>query len=283
MTTEATAPQSAPEVQATAPVTEAAPTAPVVEEREQGVNETDADFAKRMAILTRRERMLTDKERALKDHQKAVDEWRREKEMLRANPAAFLEKQGMSFKDLADFVLNDNKETPEQRITRLEKALEEERASRVREKEEDTNNRAQSQINTFKAQIKSFTAGKDEYEIINSTGNSDMIYDVIFAHHQKTGQVLPVDKAAQEVEKYLEQEYRKILGLKRFAPKAPPSDTSAGQAPAGGRVDMKPLTNDQVTAVAPTTPTKSPYLSDEESKREAAKLLTEYWHKRKNQ
>lgn len=271
------------EAAAPAPAPDVAPTVPAAEQ-EQGVNESDADFAKRMAILTRRERMLTERERSLKDHQKAVDEWRREKELVKTNPAAFLEKQGMSFKDLADFVLNDNKETPEQRIARLEKALEEERTTRVKQKEEEVSSRNEAQINAFKAHIRTFTAGKDEFEIINSTGNTDMVYDVIFAHHQKTGQMLPIDKAAQEVEKYLEQEYKKILGLKRFAPKTPQSDTPGGQTPGEQtRADMKPLTNDQLTAVAPTTPSKSPYLSDEESKKEAAKLLTEYWQKRRSQ
>ena len=194
-------------------------------------------------------------------------------ERLRRNPFETLEEMGLGYDKLTELALNDGKLTPEMQMKLMREELEhgykskfEELEERLAQKEqEEEYNKYESIETNFKQEIDSFVNGKDEFELINANGASDLVYDVIEEHYNDTGRVLNMDEAAEAVESYLEDELEKLMSLgkvkSRFSPrqeqvfKRQPSPTlsNAHSAQAYQRAD-RPLSN-------------------EESVKEAAKLI----------
>ena len=245
----------------------------------------DDQFSRKFAALSRREKDIRAKEADYEYRMSELEEKLQElqnppeepqapiEERLRRNPFETLEEMGLGYDKLTELALNDGKLTPEMQMKLMREELEhgykskfEELEERLAQKEqEEEYNKYESIETNFKQEIDSFVNGKDEFELINANGASDLVYDVIEEHYNDTGRVLNMDEAAEAVESYLEDELEKLMSLgkvkSRFSPrqeqvfKRQPSPTlsNAHSAQAYQRAD-RPLSN-------------------EESVKEAAKLI----------
>lgn len=245
----------------------------------------DDQFSRKFAALSRREKDIRAKEADYEYRMSELEERLQElqnppeepqapiEERLRRNPFETLEEMGLGYDKLTELALNDGKLTPEMQMKLMREELEhgykskfEELEERLSQKEqEEEYNKYESIETNFKQEIDSFVNGKDEFELINANGASDLVYDVIEEHYNDTGRVLNMDEAAEAVESYLEDELEKLMSLgkvkSKFSPrqeqvfKRQPSPTlsNAHSAQAYQRADRQ--------------------LSNEESVREAAKLI----------
>lgn len=154
-------------------------------------------------------------------------------EGLRANPVKALEYTGHSYQDLTQTVLNEGNLTAEQiaRQTQAElKAFKEaqEAASSERAKEQDAQRAQEEQqiLQSFQSEVANFVQKhSSEYEFTVAAGRSDLVFQTIEAHFNKTGELLPVKQAAEMTERYIESEVEKMMALpkarSKFAPSAP--------------------------------------------------------------
>lgn len=251
------------------------PSAPIVTEPEE-----DPAFTKRFAALTRRERALQERERLFREQQAEVERLRQSQQIAKTDPLAFLQAHGLTYQEITDHVLNNGEPTAEFRVRKLEEQIERERQERERQRQEDRQKEIDTTISGFKSQVKSMIDQQgDTYELIRSQEAYDTVFETIEAYFAKTGQILDVDVAAKHVEEELEQHARKILGLKRFAPKEPqPLSETLESAVAEAPVPPPPATPPKTLTAAQTTgaaPLAKPgeVLSEDESKRRAAQLL----------
>lgn len=291
---EQSTPAAAPEAQA--PVAESAP-APDTSAPTPKDERNDDDFVRRFNALTRREKMLNERDSEIKSKWNEYQEYQKERESLKSDPLAFMEKHGWKFNDLADYVLNDRKTTPEQQISKLQEKIDRLEAERKKEREDAENNQKAQKytetINNYKKELRKTIEEKgDELELINHFGEYDMVYDVIENYYNTHGTILETAKAAAEVERYLEQQLERASSTKKFRarlnpntpdekqggesakPKFPPEPESDNR-----RMSPRTLTNDAVSTSSISE--KGGYLSDEESKERAAEMIRQSWLKKK--
>jgi len=247
----------------------------------------DDKFASKFAALSRKERQIQQKEAEFKSLQRQIDEERNtykafldKKSKAKENPLAWLEEAGLSYDEITEHVLRDGKLPGDHKLTSIEQKLaelEKREADRIKESAEK---RAAQQIDSYKSDIKKFVNEKaDDFELINAFNQHEVVYSVIEQHFNdptnSDKKLLSIQEASEIVEKYLEtqveQEAKKISGLKKlksklFQPELKTIDPSL--APKANTV--KTLTN-QMSQESP--PQKPRFLSDEERKTEAAKLL----------
>jgi hypothetical protein len=190
----------------------------------------DDKFSAKFAALSRKEKMIFEREKQLKEMEAKYKGYDSIDSSVKSDPLAFMQKYGITYNDLTRLVLNDNKPTPDMEV----KSVKEEMANLRRElaqKEADAQKtQFESTIGAFKSEIKQFIdSAKDTYELLAMQDTPDeIVYNVISEHFNKTQKILTHKEAADHVEKYLEDEARKYLSVKKFQPKAPeaPATTS---------------------------------------------------------
>lgn len=249
--------------------------------------EEDPRFSARFAALARREKALIQKEKEASDRFKTVQEYEEAKRKFETDPLSILDAHGWSFDKLTNFILNDRKLSPEDKIEMLEKRLEQDKQERHKEKEEQEKRKKELEEKDYedtlqagKSQVKKFIeANADTFELVHSNDAFDVVFEVLSEHFRTTQEVMPLDQACQEVENWLEKEAReRILKLKKFQPKASEVPETLDKPRSGALPPT--LTNQLVASSAPST-TSTRHLSDEESKREAAKTLQRLLNERR--
>ena len=109
---------------------------------------------------------------------------------------------------------------------------------------------------------------KDSYEFVAHNEAKEVVYDVIEEHYNETGRILDIKDAVNAVESYLEEEAEKLFQLNKIKSRFEPNRTPEPQEPP--RQSQTTLSNAH-SAQAQERVARS--LSDEESKREIAKML----------
>jgi hypothetical protein len=246
----------------------------------------DVNFSARFAALTKREKDLIrrqqEKDREVAEKLKALEEpdfvtfrsAKQERNVIKAL-------QALGFKDLheaAQFIANDGKLTPEQEIAAIKQKLEEKEAAERELAEKSQAEYIERVFGEVQRQIDAHldTSG-DTYELIRLNGANSEVLALIEEHFKATEgkEVLSIEQACAMVEKYYEDEAKKLLQAKKFAPKvtdtpSPASVSTPVEEPKTVQ-GSKTLTNASVIA-APSKPTQT-FLSDEESKAAAAEFL----------
>jgi hypothetical protein len=197
-----------------------------------------AEGSNRFAFLAKKEAAIVRQRHELKAQMEALASQRSEVEKLRAeieqvkgrkasyrsNPLAALEDAGLSYKELTDFILNNNTVSTESQIKALQDKISEVENARQRdhqEREEAAKRQAAERevavISEFKNEISNFISSKkDEYELTNLYDSSDLVYDTVEAYFEKTNKVLSIPEACQLVETYLEKQVEKSLQTKKL-------------------------------------------------------------------
>lgn len=252
---------------------------PKVEKKEE------TRISARFAALARREKQLLEREKAIKDYEVKSKSLSKAIENIKKDPMSALQEVGLTFEELAQAYLNgqnpDYEPTPEEKIKQIEERLaqreqqEKEAVERAeQEKLEKEQKRIEESISNYKANLKRQIDNEgDKYELIRANEAYDMVYDVIETYYKDNQQVLEPAVAMEHVEQYLEEQARKLLNLKKFAPKSTEQAEEVKDNSPDVRVSTPSptLTNKQFTA---TTATAKPEgLSREESLRRAAALI----------
>jgi hypothetical protein len=246
--------------------------------------EDDPQFSAKFTALTRRVREQEKREAAFKKSQ-SDPAWKTYQEATKSrNPVKVLESLGMSLQDVADFVLNDGKETDSQRIARLEKELQDDRSKKEEEQKRQDMEYNERALAQHRKNIREFVEqGGDAYELIQAHGAHEAVLETINEHwlsqqdengESLTGEplaVMPIKEAAEKVEAYLEEQAKKLLSAKKFAPKVNPAVQDNTPPNDAKTPASQTLTNRAVTAMPPPEDTSN--LSDDESKARAAALL----------
>lgn len=253
-------PPTAQEVLGTAPVAEQTPEEKPVEEKPAPPK------ADRFAMLARKEQDLLRRQQAVRHQQSVLAQQAEEirafqeaKRQAALNPLDALKQLGLTYEQITEFVLNDNKPTPNAEVQSVRQELEEfKRQARDEQKrilEEQRALQAQEQqqiIESFREEVNEYVGQHaDTYELTNLYGGANLVSEVIEEHFKQSGKLLTIPEAAKLVEEHYEDLARKAVATKKFAvtqqKAASPQAQTAAPAPKLGPT----LTNDLgATAVA---------------------------------
>lgn len=255
--TESTAPVETPEAQA--------PEQTAPQERP---SERFAFLAKKEQGIVRQRHELKSQMQALEAQKAEVERMRQEVEAAKSrkssykqNPLALLDDYGMTYKELTDYILNNNTVTPESQIKALNEKIEQVEAQRradleaaQKRAEEERAARESNVIQEFKSEINRFIQTKsDTYELTALYDSADLVYDTVEAYYEKTNKVLSIPEACDLVEKYLESQVEKSLKTKKLSAKLPRSDEPAPvERPTQASSPRRTLTNTEYTSSTPS-------------------------------
>lgn len=263
------------------------------EETEPKQEEVDP-LSKKFAALSRREKAIREKEKALESRlaeleQRLASQQEPEKaqvepeepidSLLRRNPMKALEKYGWDLNKLAETVLSDGKLPIDMQLQLMKEELKKEQSSelqqlkqRLEEKEEQERvSKDQQIIEDYKNEIRSTVDSQAEkYEFIIATDNQEMVYETINEYHATHGEILPIEEAAELVEAYLEEQARGVFQKTKKAKSYLQNDAEAMKQATQSKAKSPTLTN-EASGTVPSS--EKPFLSDEDSLREAAKLI----------
>lgn len=221
--------------------------------------------ADRFALLARKEQDLLRKQQAVKQQQQILAQ---QAEQLRAfeqakkqallNPLDALKQLGLTYEQITEFVLNDNKPTPNAEVMSVRQELEEfKRAQReeqqklLEEQREMQTQEQQAIIETFREEVGEYVSQHAEtYELTNLYGGANLVSDVIEEHFKQSGKLLTIPEAAKLVEEHYEELARKAQQTKKFAvTQQKVASTQAQAATAAPRIGPT-LSNDLSANVA---------------------------------
>lgn len=290
--------QGEPQAQEAAQTADQAESQPQEQPKEEPKAESKQDdrLASKFAALSRKDKELRKKELALQQQTKAMEAKIKEfeekmksfssiEEQLKADPLAWLEQKGLSYKDLTEKYVLKPDPTPEEKqnsiIERLNQKIDALENS-LKQRDEDSKKSAEEakarQIEQAKANyIKDLTdfvnKGGDNYDLIRKNDAVQLVYDVIEEHYNHTleengeGEILDMERAANEVENYLLDEAKKLIESNKLKSLFVPQQTK--QEPKESRQSVT-LSN----TVSQQVPSKGePFLSEDESKRRMAAML----------
>ena len=263
---EAPAPTAA-DVLATTPETEAAP----VEAAPAPAPAPEKPRSDRFAALARKEAEVFRKQQAVRAQQAEIA---RQAEEIRAfqeakrqaalNPIDALKQLGLTYEQITEYVLNDNKPTPSAEVQSVRQELEEfkrvqrEEQQRLVEQQKAMIAQEQQQIiSAFRDEVNDYvTQHSETYELTALYGGHNLVSDVVEEHFKQSGKLLTIPEAAKLVEEHYEDLARKAQATKKFAATQQKVASPQGQTTATAPKIGPTLSND-LSAVATAAP-KSP-------------------------
>lgn len=188
-------------------------------------------LAKREQGIVRRQQEMKALEQQLGERESRIKKYE-ELEKQKPDPLKLLETHGYSYKDVTDYILNDQKPTPDLEIKSIKHEFESFKKSQEEQRQKELEDMRARQkleyertVEEFKEQVLNFVSSKpEEYELINLYEAGQLVFDTIEEHFHKTQKVLSSKEASDLVEKYLEDQLERTTKAKkfqaRFAPKA---------------------------------------------------------------
>lgn len=281
--------QAAESLEAAAP--EPKPEEKVVEVEKAA--EEDKRFAAKFAALTRREKEIRQREKAVEQRLRQIEAQMKQEpakvepvvepleRRIRKDPFNTLKELGVDYSTLTQIALNDGKLTPDLQMQLMREEIENGYKSEISEikkamaerVESEKKAKEQAAIDSFKAGIANSIVGNaEQYELLAAEGEYgvDLVYDVIDRHYQETEDVMDVQEAANLVEEHLLEEAKKRIELKKIKKLLEPSQAKVPTEPSKVPKKTSATLSNEASQVQPNT---GRFLSDEESKREAAKLI----------
>lgn len=185
-----------------------------------------AAIAKERGKLREREAALAEREKvakALEPRAKAFDDVRRR---IHEDPVGLLREAGGEelINKVLDHLGQATLSPAEQEVQKLRKELDADKA-RIKQQQD------QQLINDHKRSIaEEVSKAGETYDLVNSLGEHEAVYDVILGYHSKYGTVLPVAVAAQDIEDGLQARLGKS---KKFGARGAvtPAQASNGNPP----------------------------------------------------
>ena len=247
--------------------------------------EPQDDFSSKFAALSRKERDLLQRERAFKERESRLSKYEEVEKHKSQNPMAVLETYGITFEQLLDHQLKETASPEDKKYNTLEETVRQLKAKLDEEEERKKQDGINKEIDTFRQSITKALDGDNEtFALIKSTGSESAVFDAVReaimqdpeSYQTRADAEALIPQMAAAIEKQLEEtlgkvkelpKVRRLLGIEEIAAKAV-SDT---------QTQAKDIAAPEVTLTnKPAVPTGTQgtgRLSQEESKRNAAKLL----------
>lgn len=263
----------------------------------------DKAFGAKFAALSRKEKEQSAREKAFTTEKKAFDKMKADlkaeveaeksrlaskyidPEEFKKDPVGLYKKQGLTFEQLAERVMNDGKPGAGEVLSDSEKRIQAQvdelkaqllakNESEKKREEEQKQRQLEETMTAFKTQLTDFCNKEADYELIRANDAVGLVYEVIEEHHKNTldaetgkGQILSNKEAADAVENYLLEEAKKQIKLSKVKTLLAPVEPAAKEEKSGSPT----LSNTHSAQSVPSSGQR--LLSDEESRKEAAKLI----------
>ncbi len=236
----------------------------------------DSEFDRKFAALSRKEKALRERELELERKYGSKEKELPLERRIRSNPLKALEELGLDYDKLTELALNDGRLTPDMQMKLMREELEndykekfnslEQRLNAKEKMEEEAKYDAVKQ--GFVGEIESFiNENKNDFEYVAHNEATDVVYDVIEEHYNETGRILDIKEAVEAVESYLEEEAEKLLNLGKVKNRL---NSIRDEYEQPQRQSQVTLSNAHSAQANERVGRK---LSDEESKREMARML----------
>ena len=236
----------------------------------------DSEFDRKFAALSRKEKALRERELELERKYGSKEKELPLERRIRSNPLKALEELGLDYDKLTELALNDGRLTPDMQMKLMREELEndykekfnslEERLNAKEKMEEEAKYDAVKQ--GFVGEIESFiNENQSDFEYVAHNEATDVVYDVIEEHYNETGRILDIKEAVEAVESYLEEEAEKLLNLGKVKNRL---NSIRDEYEQPQRQSQVTLSNAHSAQANERVGRK---LSDEESKREMARML----------
>lgn len=223
------------------------------------------------------EAKIAAREAAIAEKEARLEAFEAKRKGAKLNPKAFLDESGLTYQEITEYFLNDEKPTVSAETASIREemnAWKKEQEDRETKAAEDAaqaaREAADAQIAAYKVRLTEFvTTNADDYELINLHEQHDLVFETIQTHFEQSKKVLSNKEAADLVEKYLEEQIEKSVSTKkmqsRFGKKEEP--TPERDAPKGSSTT---LTNTLTSSAAPSM--LSPKLENDRMARALARL-----------
>jgi DNA repair exonuclease SbcCD ATPase subunit len=182
--------------------------------KEKAIRQREQELEQRLAELEQRVSATKEPEQEQEPEQEPL-EWR-----LKKNPLKTLEEMGIPFDKLTEIGMNEGEIPLDMKMQLMREELEQKYESKIQElqkkfEEQDQSKQQQKEqeaINNFKNTITTFVKENGEtYEFINADEAFEDVFDVINQYYEQTGEILETKEAADQVERYLEDRFKKVM------------------------------------------------------------------------
>jgi hypothetical protein len=156
------------------------------------------EFSSKFAALSKREKKIREMESQWKEKETKYAEWEETQKLAKQDPLKFIEKAGLNYEMITDFILNGDKSQESAKVQELETKL-------ASFQEELSKKEMQKQIDEYMNKL--FThidSNVDKYPIVKATDSHPIVVETITKYYEQTGEELDFDTACQWVENYLE-------------------------------------------------------------------------------
>lgn len=214
--------------------------------------QSQESFSKRFSALNRERKALSAKEIEIKKQMAQVEsekaelsKWKEQQAAIKdaKNPLKALEAFGYSYEDAAQFLLNDQKPTPdlmikgvEEKVQALQAQLEDERRQKAEYERKMLEQESQKTNQQAISAIRTHLEANPDFDALTALDMQHQVFNKINEHYNATGEVLQIDDVAKEmlsdVEKMLDlvtktTVYKKKYAQAQVAPKTPPKTLSS--------------------------------------------------------
>jgi len=235
-----------------------AQSAPPVETPKERTSDKFAVLARKEAEVYRRAQAVKQQQAELARQAEEIKAFQEMKRNARLNPVDALKQLGLTYEEITEYLMNDNKPTPSAEVMSLKQELEEfkrqqtSEQKRLMEQQRAAAEAEQQQIvEQFREEVADYVAKHaDTYELTALYEGANLVSQVIEEHFKQTQKLMDVSEAARLVEEHFEELARKAQATKKFAvtqqKAASPQAPTQGDAPKLGRT----LTNDLTASAA---------------------------------
>lgn len=221
------------------------PSTPVEETRSQEA----VTLSPKLSALARREQKFRQQEQQfkaeqekLKQEREALSKLSQLKTKIESKDFSALEELGISYEDYTNYLINkaDGQDPVKSELSDLKKEIESLKTSQ----EEQVNKQYEATVNQYRSEIKQLVSKDPQFESIKDSGNEDAVLQLILETFEEDGEILTVEEAAQEVEKFIvEDTLATATKLRKVREKLVPPKP---QLPPPQRQGLKTLTNNVV-------------------------------------
>lgn len=243
-------------------VVSSTPKAPEAPKQDEQVSSKFALLARKEKEIMKKAKEFQAKEQSYKEREASFLKYEQLKSSAKSNPLKVLEEYGLTYKDVTDFILNDNVPTPDlmarsldEKFEAYKREQEQEKLSAMEQAKLAEEERLEGAVSSFKEEIKAYVAyNAEEYELITLYGAQDVIYETIESYYEAHGKVLSKEEGSKLVEDYLFKQTQQAQATKKFKPKEEAKPVKKDVPEAGF---TKTLTNEYTSTAPSMLPSKT--------------------------
>jgi hypothetical protein len=234
---------------------------PVEEKPKEYRSDRFAALARKEADLYRRQQAVRQQQAEIARRAEEVQRFNELKRQAALNPLDALKELGLSYEQITEYIMNDNKPTPSAEVMSLKQELEDfKRAQREEAERQRTTQREQIDaeqrqiVETFRSDVKDYIQQHaDTYELTALYNGETLVSGVIEEYFGETGKLLTMPEAAKMVEEHFEELARKAQATKKFAATQPKAASPQVQAN-GSAPKLGPTLSNDLTARVASNP-----------------------------